>query len=80
VYVSDLLDLKGGAGNSINIPTTIKLEMISKDSFTENKDQIPHVSFLIMIFSHSFPINERIFLGTFLKLSPLLSLLPLAPS
>jgi len=40
VYVSDLLDLKGGAGNSINIPTTIKLEVISKDSFTENKDQI----------------------------------------
>jgi len=37
VYVSDLLDLKG---ELITIPTTVKLEVISKDSFTESKDRI----------------------------------------
>jgi len=40
IYVSDLVDLKGGTNNSIFIPSTIKLEIISKDSYIENKDRI----------------------------------------
>ncbi|MGC8971826.1 MAG: DUF7424 family protein [bacterium] len=40
IYLSDLLDLKDGPNNSIAIPSTVKLEIISKDSFIENKDRI----------------------------------------
>lgn len=40
VYVSDLLDLKEGTSSSISVPSIIKLQVISKDSYTENRDRI----------------------------------------
>ncbi|MCX7914471.1 MAG: hypothetical protein N2511_07790, partial [Thermodesulfovibrionales bacterium] len=40
VYVSDLIDLKEGTSTLISVPTIIKLQVISKDSYTENRDRI----------------------------------------
>jgi len=43
VYVSDLLALKNGEEDIIYIPSTLKLQVISEESYLESKDKITRI-------------------------------------